>query len=84
MRLTPNDWQKIIRFVAAQDVRTPARLFESTQRWNKTVPKMLEETLEETVRELELAKSRGDAIKPVKAPQIVILACANNEHDKAR
>ena len=68
MRLTPGDWQKIIRFVAAQDVRTPARLFESTQRWNKAAPTMLEETLQESVRRLELAKSRGDEIKPVKAP----------------
>jgi hypothetical protein len=66
--LTPSDWRKIIRFVAAQDVRTPARLFESTQRWNKAGPIMLEETLQKSIRRLELAKSRGEEIKPVKAP----------------
>jgi hypothetical protein len=58
LRLTPSDWQRIIRFVAAQDVRTPARLFESTQRWNTAAPTMLEETLQESVHRLELAKSR--------------------------
>jgi hypothetical protein len=68
MRLTPNDWQRIIRFVAAQDVRTPASLFESTQRWNKAGPIMLEETLQKSIRRLELAKSRGEKIKAVKAP----------------
>jgi hypothetical protein len=67
MRLTPSDWHKIIRFVAAQDVRTPASLFESTQRWNKAAPTMLEETLQESVRKLELAKSEGVEITPVRA-----------------
>jgi hypothetical protein len=68
MRLTPSDWQRIIRFIAAQDVRTPARLFESTQRWNKDAPTILEETLQESVRKLELAKSRGDEIELARAP----------------
>jgi hypothetical protein len=68
LRLTPSDWQRIIRFVAAQDVRTPARLVESTQRWNTAAPTMLEETLQESVHRLELAKSRGDEFKPIKAP----------------
>ncbi len=66
LRLTPSDWEKIIRFVAAQDVRTPARLFEDIQRWSEAGPSMLEETLKESVRKLELAKSRGEEIKPIK------------------
>jgi hypothetical protein len=66
MRLTPSDWKKIIRFVAAQDVRTPARLVEDIQRWKEAGPSMLEETLKESVRKLELAKSRGEEIKSIK------------------
>ena len=67
MRLTPRDWRSIIRFVAAQDVRTPARLFEDIQRWNNLGPGLLEETLKESVRKLELAKNRGEEIQSVKA-----------------
>jgi len=37
-RLTSNDWIRLIRFVAAQDVRTPARFLESLARWQRDVP----------------------------------------------
>jgi hypothetical protein len=66
MRLSPSDWRNIIRFVAAQDVRTPARLAEHLQRWNKTVPKMLDDTLRDAVRQLELAKRSGQPINMAK------------------
>src|SRR5207245_423998 len=33
MRLSPTDWHNLVRFLAAQDVRTPARLAENLQRW---------------------------------------------------
>lgn len=43
-RLCPDDWGKLIDFLAAQDVRTPARMFEHLQRAQKTLPQILEDT----------------------------------------
>lgn len=49
-RLTPLDWRAMVRFVAAQDVRTPTNYVESMRRWDKTLPRLLEETLEKAVK----------------------------------
>jgi hypothetical protein len=68
MRLSPSDWRNLIRFVAAQDVRTPARLTEHLQRWRETVPKMLDDTLQDAVRRLESAKRSGQSLKTEKFP----------------
>jgi Protein of unknown function (DUF4238) len=61
-RLTPEDWKRLVRFLAAQDVRTPARLIEDLQRWDKTLPHLIENTLQEVVHELELAQKSGDPL----------------------
>jgi Protein of unknown function (DUF4238) len=58
-RLSPEDWQHLVRFAAAQDVRTPARLLESMQRWSSTLPALLDEVVRESVQRLELAKKAG-------------------------
>jgi hypothetical protein len=71
-RLTPEDWQTLVRFLAAQDVRTPARLLESIKRWETTLPMTLEETLQSSVRELERARKHG---KQLRLPKGVV----NNE-----
>jgi len=68
MRLSPTDWHNLVRFVAAQDVRTPARLAENMQLWNKAVPRILDDTLQDAVRRLEWAKRSGQAINAVKSP----------------
>ena len=34
-RLSPKDWELLIKFLAAQDVRTPARMFEILKRGEK-------------------------------------------------
>lgn len=52
-RLTPHEWGCIVRFLAAQDVRTPARMFERLRHWNETMPAFLNENLEESVRKIE-------------------------------
>lgn len=57
--LTAQDWSNLIRFLAAQDVRTPARLMEMLQRWHQTLPKLMEETLEESVQKLETSRREG-------------------------
>jgi hypothetical protein len=66
-RLTPSDWRVLSRFLAAQDVRTPARLVENLQRWYKTLPDLLQNTLQESVQKLELMKSRGENIPPAES-----------------
>ena len=44
-RLSSDDWQILIRFLAAQDVRTPARLLEHLKRATKELPEVLKGTL---------------------------------------
>lgn len=70
-RLTPADWKCLVRFFAAQDVRTPARLIESLKRWQDTLPELLESTLENSVRELQQAKESGE---PIARPKETITA----------
>lgn len=58
-RLTAEEWERLVRFAAAQDVRTPARLVEMLRRWELTLPALVESTLKESVAELELASKQG-------------------------
>jgi uncharacterized protein DUF4238 len=67
-QLTEADWDRLIRFVAAQDVRTPARLTESLEFYRKNIPSLLNETLANAVRELEAAKKAGKTIERKKVP----------------
>ena len=62
VRLTPSDWRRLIQFLAAQDVRTPARLFESNQRWKKEGPEFLDKTLRRSLQKLEIAAARRKKI----------------------
>jgi Protein of unknown function (DUF4238) len=48
-RLTSDDWEILIKFLAAQDVRTPAKLLEHLQR----TPKVLSEVIENVLGELK-------------------------------
>lgn len=68
MRLTQADWNNLVRFAAAQDVRTPARLAENLQRWHETLPTILEDTLHEAVRKLESARKSGEVITTTGVP----------------
>jgi hypothetical protein len=61
-RLSPSDWGILVRFLAAQDIRTPARLMENLQRWKGNIQPLLDQTLRESVRQYEAAKSSGQAI----------------------
>jgi len=51
--LSSLDWERLASFLGAQDVRTPLNYLESTERWEKTLPNLLQTTLEESVRKLE-------------------------------
>lgn len=61
-RLTMEDWEHLIRFLAAQDVRTPARLTESLVRWETEIPELLNRTMVRAIRKAEEAKAAGKTI----------------------
>jgi hypothetical protein len=67
-RLSPTDWKILVRFLAAQDVRTPARLAENLQFWNENLQAMLDHTLQEAVEQLEMANNSGQPIHSTKTP----------------
>ena len=61
-RLNRDDWAILIRFLAAQDVRTPARLYEHLIRARKTMQEILNSILSDleeklTVSDLEAIKN---------------------------
>ncbi|MGH8050552.1 MAG: DUF4238 domain-containing protein [Arenimonas sp.] len=66
-RLSKTDWRHLIRFVASQDVRTPARLMENLKRWNETVPALVDATLRNSLRNLESA-SNAERSRPMAEP----------------
>lgn len=51
--LTSGDWEKLARFFAAQDVRTPTNYLEELERWDETLPNILQTTLEDAVQQIE-------------------------------
>ncbi len=52
-KLTSLDWNRLALFLAAQDVRTPINYIESTERWHKELPKLLENSMNNAVRMIE-------------------------------
>lgn len=58
-QLTPADWRRLIRLLAAQDVRTPARLMESLKRWEKELPTLVTDTLTDAVERFKDARRKG-------------------------
>jgi hypothetical protein len=74
-QMTTADWDGLVRFLAAQDVRTPVRLLEHLQRWQKTMPSLLEDTMHEAVRRLEEARRAGTPLphyKPADADYLPV------------
>lgn len=61
-RMYPEDWQCLARFVAAQDVRTPARMMQLVTRWQKTLPDLVQSTLQESVQKLKDAQERRETL----------------------
>ncbi|MBA3073528.1 MAG: DUF4238 domain-containing protein [Anaerolineae bacterium] len=51
--LSSGDWEKLASFLGAQDLRTPQSYLESTDRWKRTLPDLMEKTLNDSVRKLE-------------------------------
>jgi hypothetical protein len=62
--LTSADWRLLARFFAAQDVRTPARLVESIERWAAFLPELIQTSLRESVAQLEAMPPAARAAFP--------------------
>lgn len=58
-RLSSEDWRMLVRFLAAQDVRTPARLIERLRDWQESLQPLVSEIARDAVQELEEAKRSG-------------------------
>jgi hypothetical protein len=61
-RLTPNEWKCLIRFLAAQDVRTPAWFSQRMKLWEETLPKLLKDGLEASIRRHDQARETGSSV----------------------
>jgi hypothetical protein len=66
--LASSDWRALIRFLAAQDVRTPARLIESMKRSTQEAPTQIEEVLAHTKEAMRIAKETGKPLPKVSVP----------------
>jgi hypothetical protein len=67
-RLTPNDWERLIRFTAAQDVRTPAWFAQQLKRLDKTLPQLMKQSMENSINRYEEAARTGEPM--AQAPQL--------------
>jgi hypothetical protein len=59
-RLSSEDWNRLVRFLAAQDVRTPAWFTNQMKRLDETLPGMMKTTIETSIRRLEEASKSGN------------------------
>jgi hypothetical protein len=58
-RLSSEEWVRLIRFLAAQDARTPARLLSRMKDWRENMQSLINEVTSDAVHQLEEAKRTG-------------------------
>lgn len=61
-KLATHDWNRLALFLAAQDVRTPSNYFETIERWNKELPKLLEKSLKDSLERFDKKYREGNSI----------------------
>jgi hypothetical protein len=67
-RLTREEWRALAMYVAALDLRTPARYVELMVQWGQMVPDILRRTLTSTLRDLEEKAAAGERIEATPSP----------------
>lgn len=67
--LSAEDCRLLVQFLAAQDVRTPARLIERLRQWEKILPQLINESLAGSVQKLKNAKRMGKRISVTNPPE---------------
>lgn len=68
-KLNSNDWSHLVRFLAAQIVRTPAFFVENLPRWQADVPGLLDSVVQQSVQALEAAKKSGRPLAIQETPK---------------
>jgi hypothetical protein len=58
-RLSSDEWVRLIRFLAAQDARTPARLLGRMKDWQENMQSLINKITSDAVHKLEEAKRNG-------------------------
>jgi hypothetical protein len=67
-QLSKEDWLLLSRFLAAQDVRTPARLREGLVRWHNEIPGLVEQVTRDAVSQLEAGlKGKSAPLEAIRA-----------------
>lgn len=61
--LTPEDWRVLARFVALQDVRTPARMTEIINHASEYLPAVLKDVLESAVEKFTTEKEKNISVE---------------------
>jgi hypothetical protein len=62
-RLTPDDWKRLVRFLAAQDVRTPAWFIQQANRLDDNLQNWMATTLQNSISKAEEAVKTGHPLK---------------------
>jgi hypothetical protein len=65
-QLTREDWKHLVRFLALQDVRTPASFARQMKRLDETLPQLMKETMESSIQRIQEAKEAGKAVESLK------------------
>ena len=61
-QLTPNDWKCLVRFLAAQDVRTPAWFAQKMRSWEQSLPELLKKTIVQSLEKYERSRTSGEPL----------------------
>ena len=67
-KLSPDDWRNLIRYLAAQDVRTPSKFMEVTKRHQSTFQEILDETLKNSTKKLVKMHNKQEVILTSQIP----------------
>jgi hypothetical protein len=71
--LTATDWAILLKFVIAQDARTPSQLITRMRQWDITIPPLINETLKGIRAELESGRIKtGRAVEDQTADDLPI------------
>ena len=57
--LAPHHWQHLGRYAVCQQLRTPQYFLESMERWNKTLPALMQDTLGDPLRRCTAFHEKG-------------------------
>lgn len=58
-KLHDQEWKRVGRLVAAQDLRTPLNYFESMRRWDQDLPELVKNTLHKAINRISEATAQG-------------------------